>query len=386
MGEIFLDALIDSLIVLAVLVPVNILIAVIEPRLAGRIRLKGRLAPLVGVTVGLFPQCGFSVVATDLYQKRHITVGTLLGVYLATSDEALPIFLSAGEKALDILPILAFKFAIGLIVGYTADLVCTKSRARVENHAAECEHEPEIHIGCCGHNIEEDEQKSEHDHSECEEPCGEEKELAAKNRAAKLRQYLLHPLEHSARTFLYIFVINLIFGVIIHFVGEDALMEFLSSNRYVAPLFAVIVGAIPNCASSVVISDLYLMGGLGFGATLGGLLMNAGIGFAVLFRDRKAWRENLAIFAVMFLVSVAFAYILSACYVPRLRRLRLHPLRLLQLRRFTYCVNGRGAAPAPRRGCHPRTPCIYIILRRRLRFHPQPSAHFYNKKHGSARV
>ena len=300
MGEIFLDALIDSLIVLAVLVPVNILIAVIEPRLAGRIRLKGRLAPLVGVTVGLFPQCGFSVVATDLYQKRHITVGTLLGVYLATSDEALPIFLSAGEKALDILPILAFKFAIGLIVGYTADLVCTKSRARVENHAAECEHEPEIHIGCCGHNIEEDEQKSEHDHSECEEPCGEEKELAAKNRAAKLRQYLLHPLEHSARTFLYIFVINLIFGVIIHFVGEDALI--------------VIVGAIPNCASSVVISDLYLMGGLGFGATLGGLLMNAGIGFAVLFRDRKAWRENLAIFAVMFLVSVAFAYILSACF------------------------------------------------------------------------
>ena len=259
MGEIFLDTLIDSLIVLAVLVPVNILIAVIEPRLAGRIRLKGRLAPLVGVTVGLFPQCGFSVVATDLYQKRHITVGTLLGVYLATSDEALPIFLSAGEKALDILPILAFKFAIGLIVGYTADLVCTKSRARVENHAAECEHEPEIHIGCCGHNIEEDEQKSEHDHSECEEPCGEEKELAAKNRAAKLRQYLLHPLEHSARTFLYIFVINLIFGVIIHFVGEDALMEFLSSNRYVAPLFAVIVGAIPNCASSVVISDLYLI-------------------------------------------------------------------------------------------------------------------------------
>ena len=285
MGEIFLDALIDSLIVLAVLVPVNILIAVIEPRLAGRIRLKGRLAPLVGVTVGLFPQCGFSVVATDLYQKRHITVGTLLGVYLATSDEALPIFLSAGEKALDILPILAFKFAIGLIVGYTADLVCTKSRARVENHAAECEHEPEIHIGCCGHNIEEDEQKSEHDHSECEEPCGEEKELAAKNRASTLRQYLLHPLEHSARTFLYIFVINLIFGVIIHFVGEDALMEFLSSNRYVAPLFAVIVGAIPNCASSVVISDLYLMGGLGFGATLGGLLMNAGIGFAVLFRS-----------------------------------------------------------------------------------------------------
>ena len=91
-------------------------------------------------------------------------------------------------------------------------------------------------------------------------------------------------------------------------------MDFLAANKYVAPLFAVIVGAIPNCASSVVISNLYLMGGLGFGATLGGLLMNAGIGFAVLFRDRKAWRENLAVFGTMLLVSVAFGYIISACF------------------------------------------------------------------------
>ena len=314
MGEVFLDALKDSLIVLAFLVPVNIIIALIEPRLAGKIKLKGKAAPLVGVAVGLFPQCGFSVVATDLYQKRHITVGTLLGVYLATSDEALPIFLSAGEKALDILPILAFKFAIGLIVGYAADLICSGSRKRVEHHAAECEHEPEIHIGCCGHNIEEEKEECEHDHSECEEPCGEEKEVAAKNRRQNLKQYLLHPLEHSAKTFLYILVINIIFGIIIFYVGEQRLMAFLAANKYIAPLFAVIVGAIPNCASSVVISDLYLMGGLGFGATLGGLLMNAGIGFAVLFRDRKAWRENLAVFGTMLLVSVAFGYIISACF------------------------------------------------------------------------
>ena len=314
MGEVFLDALKDSLIVLAFLLPINIIIAFLEPHLAGRLRLKRKLAPLVGVTVGLFPQCGFSVVATDLYQKRHITVGTLLGVYLATSDEALPIFLAAGEKAIDILPILAFKFLIGLIVGYTADAVCTRSRKRVEQHAAECEHEPEIHIGCCGHTIEEDAEESEHDHSECDEPCGEEREIAAKNKKAKLKQYLLHPLEHSAKTFLYIFIVNVVFGIIVHYVGEDSLMSFLSSNRYVAPLFAVIVGAIPNCASSVVISDLYLMGGLGFGAAVGGLLMNAGIGFAVLFRDRKSWRENLAIFGTMFLVSVAFGYILSACF------------------------------------------------------------------------
>lgn len=313
-GDVFLDALKDSLIVLAFLVPINFIIALAEPHLAGKIKLKGKAATLIGVTVGLFPQCGFSVVATDLYQKRHITVGTLLGVYLATSDEALPIFLAAGEKAIDILPVLAFKFVIGLLVGYTADLIFTKSKARVEAHNAECEHEPEVHFGCCGHTIEEDEEESEHDHEHCGEPCGEEKEIAAKNRKAKLKQYLLHPLEHSAKIFVYIFVINVIFGLIIYGVGEEALMQFLSANRYVAPLFAVIVGAIPNCASSVIISNLYLMGGLGFGATVGGLLMNAGIGFAVLFRNRKAWKENLAIFGTMFTVSVVFAYIISAAF------------------------------------------------------------------------
>lgn len=313
-GDVFLDAFIDSLKVLAVLVPITFLIALLEPKLTGKIKLKGWAAPLVGVTVGLFPQCGFSVVATDLYQKRHITIGTLLGVYLATSDEALPIFLAAGSQALDVLPLLACKFAIGLIVGYTADLIYTKSRRQVAAHNDECGHEPEVHLGCCGHSIEEHEEHDGHNHEQCGEPCGDEIETKDKNRKAKLKQYLLHPLEHSFKIFLYVFAINIIFGLIIYYVGEEKLMAFLSTNKYVAPLLAVIVGAIPNCASSVVISNLYLLGGLGFGATLGGLLMNAGMGFAVLFRNRKAWKENLTIFAIMFAVSVAFAYIFSAIF------------------------------------------------------------------------
>lgn len=314
MGEVFLDAFIDSLKVLAVLVPVNFIITLLEPRLAGKIKLKGKLAPLVGVTVGLFPQCGFSVVATDLYQKRHITVGTLLGVYLATSDEALPIFIANFDKALHILPILALKFIIGLIVGYTADAICTRTRRQVEEHAEHCEHEEEIHLGCCGHSIEEHEESDDHDHTECDEPCGSEIETAKKNRKRKIKQYLLHPLGHSAKIFLYIFAINVIFGVIIYFVGEEKLMEFLSANRYVAPLVAVVVGAVPNCASSVVISNLYLIGGLGFGATVGGLLMNAGLGFAVLFRKKERLKESLCIFFAMFAISVVCAYILSAIF------------------------------------------------------------------------
>lgn len=314
MGHVLLHALEDSLIVLAFLVPINILIALLEPRLAGRIKLKGALAPLVGVTVGLFPQCGFSVVATDLYKKRHITIGTLLGVYLATSDEALPIFLASGEQAIDILPLLACKFLIGLIVGYTADAIFAKNKKRVAEHIAECDHEPEVHFGCCGHEIENGEHEDEHDHSACDTPCGSEIEEKRRERKQKLKHYLLHPILHSAKIFVYILLINIVFGVLIHYIGEDRIMSFLSANKYVAPLFAVIVGAIPNCASSVVISNLYLMGGLGFGATVGGLLMNAGLGFAVLLKDRKNLKESLAIIGGMFAVSIAFSYILSAAF------------------------------------------------------------------------
>ena len=314
MGHVLLHALEDSLLVLAFLVPINILIALLEPRLAGRIKLKGALAPLVGVTVGLFPQCGFSVVATDLYKKRHITIGTLLGVYLATSDEALPIFLASGEQAIDILPLLACKFLIGLIVGYTADAIFSKNKKQVAEHIAECDHEPEVHFGCCGHEIENGEHEDEHDHSACDTPCGSEIEEKRRERKQKLKHYLLHPILHSAKIFVYILLINIVFGVLIYYIGEDRIMSFLSANKYVAPLFAVIVGAIPNCASSVVISNLYLMGGLGFGATVGGLLMNAGLGFAVLLKDRKNLKESLAIIGGMFAVSIAFSYILSAAF------------------------------------------------------------------------
>ena len=314
MGHVLLHALEDSLIVLAFLVPINILIALLEPRLAGRIKLKGALAPLVGVTVGLFPQCGFSVVATDLYKKRHITIGTLLGVYLATSDEALPIFLASGEQAIDILPLLACKFLIGLIVGYTADAIFSKNKKRVAEHIAECDHEPEVHFGCCGHEIENGEHEDEHDHSACDTPCGSEIEEKRRERKQQLKHYLLHPILHSAKIFVYILLINIVFGVLIHYIGEDRIMSFLSANKYVAPLFAVIVGAIPNCASSVVISNLYLMGGLGFGAAVGGLLMNAGLGFAMLLKDRKNLKESLAIIGGMFAISIAVSYILSAAF------------------------------------------------------------------------
>lgn len=376
-GHVILHALEDSAKVLIVLIPITFLIALLEPRLAGKVKLKGAAAPLVGVTVGLFPQCGFSVVATDLYQKRHITVGTLIGVYLATSDEALPIFLADPDKALHILPILAFKFVIGLASGYAADAIFSESRRAVAAHNLQCDHTPTVHFGCCSHSIEsggetpdygmhphcdETEHDCDHEHphektsdericpseddptknmtSEGGKPevCGGAEDSSAHvlsgnggdsdghahgsvphedpkaRRKRRLSHYLVHPLVHSAKIFAYVFVVNLIFGFIIESVGEDALIEFLSANKYVAPLFAVIVGAIPNCASSVVISNLYLLGGLGFGATLGGLLMNSGLGFAVLFKDRTHLKRSFAILGAMFAISLVCAYAVSAVF------------------------------------------------------------------------
>ena len=322
MWEVFEDAVFDSLKVFAVLVPINFIISLIEPYLAGKINLKGKFAPLIGVSVGLFPQCGFSVVATDLYLKRHITAGTLLGVYLATSDEALPIFLANPDKALHILPLLAFKFVIGLITGYVADAVMFKERKEVSEHNENCNHKPIVHLGCCSHDIEEGHEipsygtgkKSINEKNNLIEIVKENEnknEEQEKRLLQNLDRYLVHPLVHSVKIFFYILLINFIFGIIIFYVGEANLTAFLSANKYAAPLFSVLVGIIPNCASSVVISNLYIMGGLGFGATLGGLLMNAGLGFAVLFKDKKNIKKSLIIFGVMFAVSLLSAYAVS---------------------------------------------------------------------------
>lgn len=324
MGDVILDALLDSLKILAVVVIFSYLIALIEPKLSDKIRLKGKLAPLIGVSVSLLPQCGFSVVATDLYHKRHITVGTLVGVYIATSDEALPIFLSNPDKMLHVLPLIALKFALGVILGYTIDFVCAKSRKKVEHHVAHCDDEYKIRLTLCeSAELVVNEEHDHVEHCDCQDCCDSEcphdvpVEDTVQNedvKKEKIKRFLISPLLHSLEIFAYVLVVNIIFGIIIYYIGEDRIIAFLTSNKYLAPLFSVIIGAIPNCVSSVVLSELYLMGGLGFGATLGGLCMNAGIGFVYLFKNTKHTKSNLAIFALMFVLSVTIAYIFSAIF------------------------------------------------------------------------
>lgn len=288
MGEVLLDALLDSLKVLGVAFVLYIIISFLEEKIASSLTKKSKLSPLIASALGLIPQCGLGVVASDLYVKRHITMGTLIALFLSCSDEALPIILTS-DKAITLIPIIIIKFVIGFIVGFVVDLFYTKSKEEIHEHMEHCHHhmEEEIHVGCCNHHIEEDEEES------------------------KLHKHLLHPLLHSLKIFGYVLVINIVLGTLIYLIGgEEVLANFLANSRWLAPLFSTLIGLIPNCAASVVIAEVYLVEGASFmGACISGLLMNAGLGLLFLFKNKGHAKENFTILAIMFSVSIVVGYV-----------------------------------------------------------------------------
>ena len=323
----------ESLIMFPFLFGAYVLVELIEfltsKKLNGNV-LKSRVAPLVGAGVGLLPQCGFGVVASDLYSKRKITMGTLLAIFFATSDEAVPLLIISPEKAIYLLPLLAIKFVFGFSLGFIVDAIVNRKRVPVVHgdcHAAgapcndnenkdepplsqgdnpppsgqsehgDCHvagaprndsvHEEGHHVGCCGHHIEEEEN----------EPWA--------------KRYLLHPALHSLKVFAFVLIVNLVLGGLIALIGENELMAFLNSARYVTPVLAVLVGLIPNCAASEVLTLLFISGGLSFGACVAGLCANAGIAMVVLFKQNKNMKENLTIFGVLSGVSLVVGYLVT---------------------------------------------------------------------------
>ncbi len=288
MLDVFIDALLDSLKVFIVALILYILISFIENKLSHILSKKNNASPLIGSALGLIPQCGIGVVAADLYDKEHISKGTLVAVFLACSDEALPILLTSPntKTLLNILLIIGIKFVIGFIVGYLTDLLFNSKRI-VSKHLEHCDHhvETDVHIGCCGHNIEDD-----HD----EKP---------------IHKHLFHPLIHSLKILLYVFIFNFIIGTIIYFVGgEDVLATFLNSTKWAGPIMSILVGLIPNCASSVVLAEVYLGGGLTLGSVVAGLCCNAGLGLLVLFKSKKLLKEKIGILLILIVTSLIVGY------------------------------------------------------------------------------
>ncbi len=269
MLDVLLDAVLDALKALPFLFGAYLLIEFLEHRASERLTSAllrlGPLGPLGGAVLGCVPQCGFSVAAANFYAGRLISPGTLLAVFLATSDEALPILLSHPQALPDLGKLLLVKLAAGVAFGLLADLVL-KRFLKVRPEAP-------FHDLC-------------HD-------CGCEQESVWK--AAS---------RHTIRIFLFLVLINLALGYAIHFVGEEAISRFLLSGSALQPLLAALIGFIPNCASSVILTELYLSGSLSFGAAVAGLCTGAGLGLAVLFKTNRRLKENLCLAGALYTAAV----------------------------------------------------------------------------------
>ena len=273
--EILLDSLKDSVLIFAFVFLFHVILSFIENPVSNFLIKRKKTSPIFGALFGLIPQCGTSVVAADLYIKKFITIGTLIAVFLSCSDEALLILLSAwNEKTLAIFPLIGLKLVAGVTFGLLIDLIIRKQKVEEVDHLEE---EKECH----------------HHHHE--------------NTPA--HAHLIHPLLHSLEIFAYVLIINLALGLLIGFVGIDNFSNFMSANRYLAPLFTSIIGLIPNCASSVAITELYLSGTLSFGALFAGLLVNSGLGMMVLFKEYKNIKKTLLILGVCFLIAVSLGYL-----------------------------------------------------------------------------
>ncbi len=268
-------ALIDSLKVFILVFVLYFALSFVENYISKKLSSNNKVSPFFGSLLGLIPQCGISVAASDLYIKRKITVGTLVAVFLACSDEAIFILL-ASEKFLTVFPLLFIKLVVGFISGMMIDsFILRKQKLKKDNEEV---------VSCAHHH--------EHHHHD-----------------SKLKHNFKHTLLHSIEILIYVFIVNFIFGLLIELLGEAKLIIFLQNNKYLAPLFSSIIGVIPNCASSVVLSELYIINGLSFGALLSGLLMNAGLGLVYLFKKKENLKMNINIIIIMFIISLIIGYL-----------------------------------------------------------------------------
>ncbi len=297
LAETALDALWDTLKLLPFLIVIYILIELLEHKTTlakENSRLSGRLGVLIGAATGLVPQCGFSVMAAKLYDRGFIAVGTLIAVFISTSDEAFVVLLSSGEGALALLPLIIIKILVGVLVGYAVNAAADLWRRRRQAEAfasvtpdGEGE-KADYHARIFAPKTEE----------ECTS-CGRHHD-----ESHPAITYFVNPLLHSLKVAVYIYIVTFAFGLLIGYLGEEAVMDFLGQNIYVQPFITSLVGLIPNCASSVVLTQSFLVGGISFGSLTAGLCANAGLGFVVLLKNTKKCKRNLALLAGMYVLSV----------------------------------------------------------------------------------
>lgn len=283
--EVLLDTGIDALKLLPFLFITYLIMEYIEHKTGDKtkniIKKSGKWGPVFGAILGIFPQCGFSAAAANLYAGRVITLGTLIAIFLSTSDEMLPILISEAAPIDIILKILATKLAIGIIAGVVIDFVGQVFKKKKEKQTNEEAGEEIGHI-------------CEHEHCHCE------KEGIFKS-----------SIKHTLNIFVFIIIISLVMNVAIYFIGEEKISNLILNMPVVGPLIAGIVGLIPNCASSVILTQLYLQNVISVGSMIGGLLVGSGIGILILFRVNENIKENMKITGMLYLIGVVSGIIID---------------------------------------------------------------------------
>lgn len=281
MFEVIEETVLDSIKLLPFLFITYLIMEYIEHKMEEKskktIKKAGKYGSLVGGVLGAFPQCGFSVSATNLYAGRVITLGTLIAVYLSTSDEMLPILISEAVSPIIILKILGIKIIIGIIAGIIIDFVVSKFFTKKQ-----VEKDEEI-----GHICEEE-------HCHCNE-----------------KGIIKSSIKHTLSIFAFILIITFLINIIVHIIGEENIENWILNKPILGPVISSLIGLIPNCAASVIITNMYLENVISFGSMISGLLTGAGVGLAVLFKTNDRLKENLGILVILYIIGVISGVIID---------------------------------------------------------------------------
>lgn len=275
--EVVEHAFLDNLKILPILFITYLIMEYVEHRSSAKLQQTvakaGKVGPLFGGLLGVVPQCGFSGAAANFYAGGIISLGTLIAIFLSTSDEMLPILISESIDVWVIVKILGLKLAIGVIAGFIVDIINRKNKP--------VDVKQDIHEMCS------------HDHCNCE------------------KGVFRSAVKHTLQIFLFLLVVTIVLGFVIELVGEDNLANLILNKPVIGEVLAGIIGLIPNCSSSVIITKLYVSGAMGLGAMMAGLLVNSGVGVLILFRVNRDMKENFKILGVLYGIGVAVGIAIS---------------------------------------------------------------------------
>ena len=276
MKDIILDTLIDALKLLPFLFVTFLVMEYIEHKFSKKSKNKitkaGKFGPFFGSALGAVPQCGFSVMATNLYATRIITVGTLISIYLSTSDEMLPILISEHTSITIIVKILLLKIIIGMICGFIIDLILSKKKDRKDY---------EIKDFCL------------EEHCDCEHGI------------------LKSSLKHTINILLFIVLVTFALNILVEYIGEEKIGNLFLKNNIFSPFLSSLIGLIPNCGASVVLTEIYLKGVISFSSVIAGLLTGSGVALLVLFKVNKNIKDNIKILITIYLIGAITGVVIN---------------------------------------------------------------------------